>query len=252
MGRSVPDKSLISNLVAALLVLLGWSISGPWQPYVLNTGLFALSGGVTNWLAVHMLFERVPGLYGSGVIQLRFEELKRAIRELIMEQFFDRADLEAYFHEIGDTSERLNTALERAIDGIDLERAFDSLVDVIMNSSFAGMLGMVGGRDALYKLKDPFVERMRIFFRLQLQDRKFHEHIETALRAALDEEAIRRRLQRLIDERLDELTPAMVKEIMRRMIREHLGWLVVWGCAFGGAIGLVVALIASNPAAIVS
>ncbi|HAR89821.1 MAG TPA: DUF445 domain-containing protein, partial [Gammaproteobacteria bacterium] len=66
---------------------VGYLMSGTYQVYVLNTGLFALSGGITNWLAVHMLFERVPGLYGSGVVQLRFEDFKEGIRNLIMEQF---------------------------------------------------------------------------------------------------------------------------------------------------------------------
>ena len=42
-------------------------------------GLFALSGGLTNWLAIHMLFERIPFLYGSGVIPERFEDFKQGI-----------------------------------------------------------------------------------------------------------------------------------------------------------------------------
>ena len=30
--------------------------------YVLSLGLFGWAGAVTNWLAVHMLFEKVPGI----------------------------------------------------------------------------------------------------------------------------------------------------------------------------------------------
>ena len=51
-------------------------------------GSFALSGGLTNWLAIHMLFEKVPILYGSGVIPERFEDFKQGIRELILTEFF--------------------------------------------------------------------------------------------------------------------------------------------------------------------
>ena len=51
-------------------------------------GLFALSGGLTNWLAIHMLFEKVPLLYGSGVIPNRFEDFKNGIKNLIMNEFF--------------------------------------------------------------------------------------------------------------------------------------------------------------------
>lgn len=92
---------MLSNFIAACLIAVGLLVDGPYQIYVLNTGLFALSGGITNWLAVHMLFERVPGIYGSGVIPLRFEEFKHGIRELIMEQFFDKADLEEFFMALG-------------------------------------------------------------------------------------------------------------------------------------------------------
>lgn len=229
--------------MAAALVVAGLLIEAPWQVYVLNTGLFALSGGVTNWLAVHMLFERVPFLYGSGVIQLRFEEFKLAIRNLIMEQFFQHANLEAYFHAGTQSSEKLRAGLAEAIDEVDLDAAFESLLDIIMNSSFAGMLGMIGGRDALVRLKEPFVERMRTFFREQLAQGQFEERVQKVLRSALDDDTIRARLTELIDQRLDELTPPMVKDIVQRMIHEHLGWLVVWGAVFGGAIGLAVTVI---------
>jgi len=234
------SKSLISNGLAALVVLAGLFIGGPARVYVLNAGLFALSGGITNWLAVHMLFERVPGLYGSGVVQLRFHEFKLGIRNLIMEQFFHTADLEAWFHEIGESPERVQESLNRTVDALDLDQAFESLIDVIMASSFAGMLNMFGGRGALENLREPFVERMRGYIQSRLAEPDFQRQLHQAMRAAMDEQAIRDRLERLIDQRLDTMTPPMVKEIMQRMIRKHLGWLVVWGCAFGGLIGLVV------------
>ena len=66
------DKRLGTNLVAVALVGCGLWFNGPWRETLLNTGLFALSGAITNWLAIYMLFERVPGLYGSGVIPLHF------------------------------------------------------------------------------------------------------------------------------------------------------------------------------------
>jgi uncharacterized membrane protein YheB (UPF0754 family) len=66
------------------------------------------------------------------------------------------------------------------------------------------------------------------------------EHIHSALSTALDDEAIRSKLENMIDDRLNQMTPKMVKEVIQKMIRKHLGWLVVWGCGFGGLIGLVV------------
>lgn len=212
----------------------------PYRPYFLNAGLFALSGGVTNWIAIHMLFERVPGLYGSGVVQLRFEEFKVGIRRLIMEQFFEKADLRSFFSELGEGSAALKDKIAEGIDELDLDAAFESLLDVIMNSSFSGMLGMLGGRDALSSLKAPFVEKMKEFFSAELASSGMQEKIEGALSSALNDEVIRQKLEVLIDQRLDEMTPHMVKVIVQDMIHKHLGWLVVWGCAFGGALGLLV------------
>ncbi len=91
------DKRLGTNLIAAVLVVFGYWISEPWSKTLLNIGLFSLSGALTNWLAVYMLFERVPGIYGSGVIPLHFEDFKTGIRQLIMRQFFDRNNLEKFY-----------------------------------------------------------------------------------------------------------------------------------------------------------
>jgi len=238
--RFIINKSILSNLIAGALVVVGVFVQWPYQAYVLNTGLFALSGGITNWLAVHMLFERVPGIYGSGVIPLRFEEFKLGIRQLIMEQFFDKDDLEEFFHGEGDISAKMADQLKNVIDSLDLDSAFESLLDVFMSSSFGSMVGMLGGRDALGALKAPFVERMRDFFGERVGDGSFQHQFQDALSSAMNDEAIRSKLEFMIDDRLNQMTPKMVKEIIQQMIRKHLGWLVVWGCVFGGLIGLIV------------
>lgn len=222
--------------------MLGFLVPADYQPYFLNTGLFALSGGVTNWIAIHMLFERVPGLYGSGVVQLRFEEFKVGIRRLIMEQFFDKADIGEFLGAAGADSKKIKEKLSESLDGLDLDSAFDSLLDVIMNSSFSGMLGMLGGRDALRSLQEPFVLRMKEFFQGELAGSAMENKIEAALSSAIDDSAIKERLEALIDLRLNEMTPYMVKLIVQDMIHKHLGWLVVWGCAFGGGLGLIVTI----------
>ncbi len=234
----VINKSLVSNLIAAALVVAGLISPEPYRVYVLNTGLFALSGGITNWLAVHMLFERVPGFYGSGVIPMRFEEFKLGIRALVMDQFFRQADLESFFHGSGDTADKVAQQLKQAIANLDLEQAFESLLDIIMGSSFGGMLGMLGGRDALGSLRTPFTEKMQEFFEEQFSQSEFKDQVESALKSALNDDAIRSNLESLIDQRLSQMTPQKVKEILQTMIRKHLGWLVVWGCVLGGVIGL--------------
>jgi len=162
-----------------------------------------------------------------------------------MGQFFDKADLQSFFNELGDGSTKLKSKVAEGIGELDLDSAFESLLDVIMTSSFSGMLGMLGGRDALASLKTPFIDKMKEFFASELASSAMQEKIEAALRSSIDDEAIREKLESLIDQRLDEMTPHMVKVIVQDMIHKHLGWLVVWGCAFGGILGLLVALLSN-------
>lgn len=88
------DKHLTPNLIALALVLASFAFGEPWQGLLMSTGLFALSGALTNWLAVHMLFERVPGLYGSGVITLHFEEFKDGIMRMVHEELLSKDKVE--------------------------------------------------------------------------------------------------------------------------------------------------------------
>jgi len=70
------NKSFITNSIAIILIVVGHFMA---SSLIFTIGLFAFSGAITNWLAIHMLFEKVPGLYGSGVIPARFEDFKNAI-----------------------------------------------------------------------------------------------------------------------------------------------------------------------------
>ena len=236
------NKSFASNLISLCIFLIGMIMSGPYQDYVLNAGLFALSGGITNWLAIHMLFERVPGFYGSGVIQLRFDEFKMGIRKLIMEQFFSKSQIGGVLDTAVDASEKIEGYLQKEVRELNLDAAFDSLIDVIMSSSFSSMISMIGGREALNPLKDPFIERLREYFQAQFLNSSLLDKVKVVLRAGFDEEEIHGKITLIIDQRLDQMTPQMVKEIVQEMIQKHLGWLVVWGCAFGGLIGLIVTI----------
>lgn len=125
------NKSVITNLIALIATIIGYLMA---QHIVFTVGLFALSGAVTNWLAVHMLFEKVPGLYGSGVIPARFEDFKLGIRSLMMDQFFTEENIDRFLS--SNSGKATTIDLAPVIEKVDLSPAFDSLVSVIETSSF--------------------------------------------------------------------------------------------------------------------
>ncbi|MDP2380449.1 MAG: DUF445 family protein [Pseudohongiella sp.] len=233
------DKGLLTNLVAAVFVMAGWLLPEPASAWVLSAGLFALSGSLTNSLAIHMLFEKVPGFYGSGVIALHFEEFKRGIREMIMQQFFSAETIDRFFDAQTMMHSGVNKLLPSLVDELDLDRAFDSLVEGIMQSSMGGMLGMVGGARALAGLREPFNERMRSYLHEMVESDEFQQRFTQRLSEATHSDAVVARIEDLVERRLQELTPDQVRLIVQKMIRQHLGWLVVWGGVIGGLMGIV-------------
>lgn len=231
------NKSTITNIIAGILVLVGLFIGDQYRQPILNIGLFALSGAITNWLAIYMLFEKIPFLYGSGVIPQRFEDFKRGIHEMIMEQFFTKENFDKFF--AGTTSESID--LDPVIDELDMNPSFDAMVGAIEESSFSSMLGMFGGVKVLEGLRKPFVAKMTISIKAIAKSEQFQNSLKSKLGNSLDHADIHEKVEIVVTKRLDELTPRMVKDIIQQMIRAHLGWLVVWGGVFGGVIGAITA-----------
>ncbi|AWB67004.1 DUF445 domain-containing protein [Saccharobesus litoralis] len=231
------NKSLITNIAAAAFLVAGYLLA---NALLLSVGVFALAGSVTNWLAVHMLFEKVPGLYGSGVIPARFEDFKQGIKELMMTQFFTAENIDNFLTH-GGVSQQLDLA--PVIENTDLSPAFDSLVKTIEESSFGGMLAMFGGSEALVPLKEPFINKMKAALLDIAQSEAFADNLVKQVEQPSVMGGMRDKVETIIEKRLNELTPQLVKQIIQDMIKQHLGWLVVWGGVFGGLIGLIAALL---------
>lgn len=235
------NKSLSTNLIAIAILIAGFFVTD-YADNVKAIGIFALSGAITNWIAIHMLFERVPFLYGSGVIPAHFEEFKRGIQDLIMRQFFTQENIERFLKREEDSVQKLFN-VEPLLDRLDYDKLFQGLVDVITQSSFGSMLAMVGGAEALDPLKEPFCLKIRQTLIEMTQSDDFIEAIHEGFDSKQISGNLINDIEEIVEKRLDELTPDMVKNIIQRMIKEHLGWLVVWGGVFGGLIGLGFSLI---------
>ena len=224
------NKSLMTNVTAIGIIVIGY-FSPKHNEIIYMTGLFALSGGLTNWLAIHMLFEKVPFFYGSGVIPNQFGDFKAGIKKLVMGEFFTPENIEKFM------GKHVEMFAKDINDLIDFDRVFDGLVEAIEGSSMGSMLGILGGRKALQPLKEPITVKLQ----------EIISEIREVKSPALANEGLTatflHQIEQVIDRRLEELTPEQVKGIIKEMIRKHLGWLVVWGGTVGGLIGLGVSLV---------
>jgi uncharacterized membrane protein YheB (UPF0754 family) len=221
--------------LALVAVLIGYFAS---LPVVFSVGIFALSGAMTNLLAIHMLFEKVPFLYGTGVIKLKFKEFKESISVLILQEFFSQEKVATLLEKQQNT---IN--LTPVIKKVDLSPAFDKLIQVIECSQFGPMLAMFGGNEALVPMKDSFVDKMQDALIDITEEEKFKQLLKDELSSGHSADVVFSTIEKAVEHRLEELTPDMVKEIVQNMIKTHLGWLVVWGGVFGGLFGLVAAFI---------
>jgi uncharacterized membrane protein YheB (UPF0754 family) len=228
------SKSLVTNLIALSFIALSFILPTPYQEALLFTGLFAFSGAVTNQLAIYMIFDKVPFLYGSGVIEENFEVFKASIKDMIMKQFFNKEQLENFF-----AKEKATIELKPLVESADFSPAFDALSKTVMESKFGGAINMFGGAEALEELRKPFEKKLKLAVATIVSSDGFKSQLDYHIQHSLLSEDMIVSIETIITHRLDELSPKMVKDLVQTLIKEHLDWLVVWGGVFGGLIGLV-------------
>ncbi len=231
------NKSLATNLISLVCIGLGYLV--PRYGEMLTTaGFFALSGALTNWLAIYMLFERIPYLYGSGIVPLHFKEFKNGIKNLIMQQFFTEQSIKRFF-ETQVPGAMHSLPVDHLLEAVDFELVYERLIEAILESKLGSMLALVGGQKALLPLKVPIIVKLQGTIREVVESERFQKAF---IKESVSEE-IHEKIESMVNERLEELSPQMVKKIIQDMIQKHLGWLVVWGGIFGGLIGIILDLV---------
>jgi len=222
----------ISNLIGLIIAVIGLLMKYVNNPktdsdcgyescayeYVLGTGLFAVSGGVTNWVAIKMLFNKVPGLYGTGIIPAKFKEIRLVLKDVVMKNFFD----ETY----------LNFYLKDKVLNMDIE---GKLTEFLNSDKLVQVLEAVLGDDAkmLVPIVRPFLTSTGSRIAPILKDKIKQMDLMNDL------ESVKLQIDKMLTTRLEELTPEKVKLLLEEVMKEHLYWLIIWGNVFGGLLGLI-------------
>ena len=228
------SKSTVVNIVSILLIASSFYVPAEYSKYLYYSGLFALSGAVTNWLAIYMIFNKIPFIYGSGVIELNFEKFKSSIKSMIMEQFFTKNRLEQFFEQ-----EEKKIDLSPIIEEADFNVAFDALKESVMESKFGQLINMFGGEDSLELLRVTFTKKLKSSIISIVSSETFQKQLNHYIKHSSLSEDLITKVDNIVSNRLNELGPKSVKELVNKLIAEHLEWLVVWGGVFGGLIGLL-------------
>jgi len=231
-------KSIITNLLSVLLIILGYIVP-QYGEIIKVIGFFAFSGAITNWVAIYMLFERIPLLYGSGIIPLQFEAFKGSMKKMIMEQFFTSDSLDRFFNSEA-ALQGIRSLVEAELQAVDYEKLYENIKGVFLNTSLGGMLTMFGGDKILLTLKEPAVDKLQAVLREVAENNIIPKLID--LKRG-DKVKIQEKIEQMIELRLQELTPKQVKNLVKDLIGNYLGWIVIWGGVFGGLIGLIMELI---------
>ena len=235
MQKRFFEKGNSSTLISFSILVTGLITSATMSfgGWLLAAGLFGFAGGITNWLAVKMLFDKVPLLYGSGVIPNRFREIRETVASLIMIHFFDADHLERFFADRPPSFFRdgeLEIKLAELLESEEVDQIVGRKLEELLQSPEGMMLKIVGA-DAIKRLVKQFVSGVGV----EIAPRLSSEFAQPTLHV----EALREQVDNLLTAKLEELTPETVKRMMEEVIREHLGWLIIWGNVFGGTIGLV-------------
>ena len=191
--------------------------------------LFALSGAVTNWLAVYLLFEKIPFIIGSGVIPNKFESFKNSIRSIILDNFFR----EENFLAVGADLVKINWQ-NKIIQKINFKELFDKVMKSFIKSEKGSILKMLGGEKILENFRAPFEELAKKETKILLAK----IDLQKILTKEQNYTSFMQKVTQITDKELEKLTPQKVKIMVEKIIKEQLSWLVVWGGVFGFLLGL--------------
>ncbi len=95
MMKRFLSYSVMINAILAIFVGSGYLLQHftkikPLGHVLTTLGLYGLSGSVTNVVAVIMIFDKIPFIIGSGLIEENFEGFKEKLKDILVSYLFSK------------------------------------------------------------------------------------------------------------------------------------------------------------------
>lgn len=246
--RSVPNITIgcVSIVVAFFLLVIGGILVTVFKhrheqkaikmacEVLMAVGLFGFTGGVTNWLGIKLIFNRIPGLFFSGAITKNFATARKLIANFILETFFSPSQVGTYITDKKRkylTAEQIDYQLERLLTSRSVEDVIHEQLDTLMGTPEGLRLRMLGVTKA--KLA-PLVKPHLLNLKTQIVP-LILSSIESV--EMLNADHLREQIVDLISTRTHELSAQQVKLLVKDAVYRHLSWIVFWGSVLGAVVG---------------
>ena len=260
---------LIFVVFACLVAALAAVLSGkafPYQALVIQVLLGGFIGGITNTIAITMLFEKKWYLPGSGVLLKKHKDIVRSLARTVETHLVNSEMLQAEMKKLlapvnaDKAGEIMNSIIDEfrgdVRDYLQSQPVHDEIRDALKaRLGFLGRFLNVTRIKEYDEMTDAIVGELRgRIDRLQvskvmvdrtlekvgtLEDFLFRPNNELVLRHYQTEKSIAQLffdkldIQSMVADKLETYAPARVRDIIAENIRSHLLWLEVFGVLLG-------------------
>jgi uncharacterized membrane protein YheB (UPF0754 family) len=260
---------LIPVVFACLVITLIASLSGiavPYQTLVIQVLLGGFIGGITNKIAITMLFEKKWFLPGSGVLLKKHKDIVRSLARTVERHLVNSETLQAEMKRLlepvnADKAEQIiNNIIDNFRDDVreylQSQKVHDEIRDALKTKlGFLGKFLNVTRIKEYDEMTDAIVGelherivRLRVSKQLiqktiqkvgTLEDFLFRPNNELVLRHYHSDRSIAQLffdkldIQGMVSDKLATYAPSKVRDIIEENIRSHLLWLEVFGVLLG-------------------
>ncbi|XP_070575839.1 uncharacterized protein [Ptychodera flava] len=227
-GWSCCSKVVLSLTVSAVIMIIGVVLIEALKIHreiplpVMNflyvfraIGIFGFSGGAANWVAIKLVFYRIPGLIGSGVIPRHYMEIKQRIKSMVIEIFFEQEFLSRYLAEKGDaflSAINLEDQMKETTESGHMDVLIDKQIKMMVTEPEGAMFKMVGMDST--KLKS-FVKSLICSISNQITHRLLVSFKNSTHFTA---EHIRHEVEAMIVTRMENITAKQVIKIVEELV----------------------------------